>query len=331
MTNIALILAALALLVGGALLLRAGLRGRRVDDAPLCRACGFELTGLPAGSNCPECGADVGRPANVRVGHRRRRPGAVLLGVALLLVPPIVGGTLVSGIDPTPYKPAWWLMRELDARDSATVSAALGELSWRQTAGKLSKASADGLFDRALARQADTSKPWDPAWGGVLEIARAAGTLDDVRWSRYARQVFDFKLEARPRVRQGDPLPVELTINDARLGPTASFVAWYEWSTVRIGGTAFAPAKLGLGQGWIVVRDHGSNRTIDQSDGSDITARVPPGADDGGGHGSLLDRPLHRPILAVDPTIAGAGNGAGKCGSPRDHPAARRTGGVCHQ
>ena len=244
MTIIALVLLALALLVGGALLLRAGLRGRRVDDAPLCRACGFELTGLPAGSNCPECGADVGRPANVTVGHRRRRPGAVLLGIALLLAPLVVGGTLVSGIDPTPYKPAWWLMRELDARNPATVSAALGELSWRQAAGKLSKASADGLFDHALAQQADASKPWDPVWGVVLESGRILGTLDDARWSRYARQAFDFKLEVRPRVRQGDPLAVRFTTGKPRLASLANFEATYTWQSIQVGSTRLDPPPL---------------------------------------------------------------------------------------
>ena len=277
MIVIALILAALALLVGGALLLRAGLRGRRVDDAPLCRACGFELTGLPAGSNCPECGADVGRPQGVTVGHRRRRPGAVLLGVALLLAPLVVGGTLAGGIDPTPYKPAWWLMRELDARDPATVAAALAELGRRQAAGGLSKASAEGLFDHALSQQADASKPWNPAWGGLLESARTAGTLDDARWSRYARQAFDFKLEVRPRVRQGDPLPVDFTINRPRLGPTAAFDAWYKWSSVRVGGTARAPANLGLGSGAMQVGAGGWGWTGARSFDGKVSASLPPG------------------------------------------------------
>ena len=302
-----LILAGLVLLLGGGWLLRLGLRGRRVDDAPLCRACGFELTGLPAGSNCPECGADVGRPEAVTVGHRRRRPGAILLGLALLLVPLMVGGTLVSGIDPTPYKPAWWLLRELDARDPATVSAALAELGRRQAAGGLSASAVDALVKRALAVQADPAAPWDKRWGGFVEVARAAGTLDDARWSRYARQAFDFKLKVRPRVRQGDPLPVDFTINSPRLGPTASFGAWYEWSAVRVGGTSHAPAKLGLEPGAIGVRVGSWGETGQPSVGGDVTESLPPGPTTVAGTVRFWVGPssgISRPSMRPSPALA---------------------------
>ncbi len=71
----------------GALLLYRGLRGRRTDDHPLCRRCGFDLTGLPGGHPaCPECGATLAAPQAVRVGHRARRPAPLAAGLALLLL-----------------------------------------------------------------------------------------------------------------------------------------------------------------------------------------------------------------------------------------------------
>src|SRR5215208_2333842 len=48
-------------------------RGRRIDDHPLCRKCGFDLFGLPGTShNCPECGRDLRRRRATRIGHRQR-------------------------------------------------------------------------------------------------------------------------------------------------------------------------------------------------------------------------------------------------------------------
>jgi tRNA(Ile2) C34 agmatinyltransferase TiaS len=53
----------LGLIVVGISALVRGLRGRRIDDHPLCRRCGFDLTGKPETSTrCPECGSDLRRP-----------------------------------------------------------------------------------------------------------------------------------------------------------------------------------------------------------------------------------------------------------------------------
>jgi hypothetical protein len=55
-----LITLAIALFLGGISLVARGLRGRRIDDHPLCERCGFDLTGKPQGSDiCSECGAEL--------------------------------------------------------------------------------------------------------------------------------------------------------------------------------------------------------------------------------------------------------------------------------
>ncbi len=244
MTVLLTILAANALLLVGGGLLGVGWRGRRIDDHPLCRRCGFDLTGLPGGSNCPECGADVAAPKAVRVGHRRRRTALILLGLAVMLVPLVGGGLLLRGVDPTPYKPAWWLMREADSKNAATATAALDELGRRQAAGKLSASAVDALVSRALAVQADPAARWDGRWGGFVEAARAAGTLSDARWGQYARQAFGFELIVRPRVLRGDPLPITFSIDEPRLGPAAKFKAVYEWKSITLATSRLGPAAL---------------------------------------------------------------------------------------
>src|SRR4051812_1242733 len=104
--SVPFILTAAAML--GALLLATGLRGRRVDERPRCRRCGYDLSGRPAGSAvCSECGSDLNVPRAVRIGHRERRPGLVASGAVLLVLAATVGGVIVwaqaRGFDPAPY------------------------------------------------------------------------------------------------------------------------------------------------------------------------------------------------------------------------------------
>src|SRR5690349_8575504 len=80
-------LALLACTAFSVALIYLGLRGRRVDDHPLCRRCGYDLVGLPSdgsGRVCPECGSDLHRRRAIRTGHRARRRGQVAAGAALL-------------------------------------------------------------------------------------------------------------------------------------------------------------------------------------------------------------------------------------------------------
>src|SRR3982751_3540492 len=70
------------------------LRGRRVDDHPICRRCGFDVFGRPEGSStCSECGADLARRRAIRVGRRERRRGlARVAGSGVLMSAVVLGG-----------------------------------------------------------------------------------------------------------------------------------------------------------------------------------------------------------------------------------------------
>src|SRR4051812_46274060 len=74
-------------------LLFLGLRGRVVGSHPVCRKCGFDLTGLPVtSSNCPECGSDLRKPRATRRGHLVRRRGMLWTGAILLFMGLVSGG-----------------------------------------------------------------------------------------------------------------------------------------------------------------------------------------------------------------------------------------------
>src|SRR3954452_20405965 len=71
------------------------LRGRRVDDHPLCRRCGFDLFGKPAESTvCSECGADLGRRRAMRVGQRESRAGLLRMAWPALAISVVWSGLL---------------------------------------------------------------------------------------------------------------------------------------------------------------------------------------------------------------------------------------------
>src|SRR5215211_4567194 len=109
----------------GVLLLWRGRRGVVIDDHPLCRRCGFDLTGRPHDVNiCSECGTDLTLPNAVRVGHRRPRHRLIIAGVALMLIGLLPLGAIIVGatgaIDWQSHKPTWWLLREFDSPNTVT-------------------------------------------------------------------------------------------------------------------------------------------------------------------------------------------------------------------
>lgn len=82
---------ALLALVAGFLIARAA-RGTPVGWQPVCRRCKHDLRTVdPSKGTCPECGADLSRPAAVRTGGSVRRAGPI---VAAVLATALAGGAV---------------------------------------------------------------------------------------------------------------------------------------------------------------------------------------------------------------------------------------------
>lgn len=192
----------------GLALLAWGLRGRRLDDHPICRRCGYDLVGTEEPAVCPECGARLRRRHRIRRGRRRSRPVAVTIGGTLLLVGLSGLGLLVwqrsQGLDADALKPVW-LVR-LEARWGS--SGAKLELLRRIANALASQEQVDGIVADALDAQAQLHREWDPKWGELIEVAWAMGQLDDERLDRYIRQAVTIDLRPRTPVAVGDPVPV---------------------------------------------------------------------------------------------------------------------------
>ncbi len=209
------LIAALTLaLLASAALLAVGLRGRRTDDHPLCRRCGYDLTGRVS-DRCAECGADLSRRRATRVGHRVRRRGPLAAGVVVVLASVAVLGTrgvaAARRLSDPGNQPVWWLQHKLNGTP-ADRDAALTELRTRVRQEQLTPAQVISIVDRILDLLASPA-PWTWNLRNFVEDLHADHQLDAALWARYARQSFPVTLVARPTVRQGDPIPVEIAFD----------------------------------------------------------------------------------------------------------------------
>lgn len=217
------ILIPLVLLLGGIVLYLYGRRGRRVDDHPICRRCGFDLFGLPETSKvCSECGTDLQSPAAVRIGRRERRRGLVAWGLTIFLLSAgwlgLLGWAAFSDIDWNRQKPDWWLTMETGSANPVTRDAALDLLIRRLGTGELSDGRIIALVERGLTLQGDVNQPWVPQWGDLIEKARGLGKVKEEQFQRHARQAPQMFLDVRSQVRRGDPFPIIIGVRKSRVG-----------------------------------------------------------------------------------------------------------------
>lgn len=196
------------LLLAGLVTLLIGWRGRRVDDHPICRRCGFDLYGKPADSDtCSECGADVGHPKAIRLGRRKKRRGLIGAGIVLTVIG--LAGVGVGGwaagqqINWTPWLPLKWIVADLDSAAYGTYDPAATEINRRLTTGSLSSSQVDWLIQTALAKQADRTVPWPQGWQETLDNLIAKNLLDHNRLETYLTQAASPTLEVKPVLRRG--------------------------------------------------------------------------------------------------------------------------------
>jgi hypothetical protein len=197
------------------LLMLVAFRGRRIDDHPTCRKCGFDLFGLPPTShNCPECGRELKRRRAICVGHRRRFKSVLLLGLMLFLASAswlgFLGVMIARHEDWNRRKPLAWLLR--DVNSPVARNGAITELINRVRRNELSDQDVTNIANIALAHQADRSVAWQPRWGQFIEAAHTANRLKVAQWQRYEQQALDcFQFEVRPEVRLDHPIPFRIT------------------------------------------------------------------------------------------------------------------------
>ncbi|MEM9420130.1 MAG: hypothetical protein AAGA25_13910 [Planctomycetota bacterium] len=202
----------------GLLLLIVGRRGKRIDDHPICRGCGFDLIGtlepIPdKHPKCPECGTR----REPRIGNRQRRPVLAWAGVILMLAS--LGGAGVWGYDHygseqlAQYKPMWLLRWEARSGSSNAAEVALDEMSRRLMSGQLSIATAERLLDDVVTygpagnqavANASIGNVWDDL--AVELIRQGVGTATE--HETIGRSWIETTVQLRLHVRLGDSVPI---------------------------------------------------------------------------------------------------------------------------
>lgn len=250
------IVAAAVLLMLGVALISLGLRGRRLDDHPVCRRCRFDLSGTPGRALCPECGSKLEAPAAMRIGNRRRRPGLIAAGIACVVLLLLGAGLAFSSsrFNLAPHLPTPVLMLQARIAGSAAESLAAKELIARHAAKKLSPSQTAAALDLALARQADRSRAWDPAWGDYIAAVHAAGGLSVQQLAQYLENGLLPTISVRPRAIAGEKAGLEAAIRADRLSAATSISVLMELERLSVGETPVTDiaggATLGMnGQG----------------------------------------------------------------------------------
>lgn len=216
MALIILALAASALL--GALLVFQGFRGKPVPGTTVCRACRFDLSGLPAASACPECGTPLSNPTAIvpkRARSRLRISAGAFLLVPLLLAAVLATASLTK-LNLNPYKPAWLLRAEAHGLSSSSTSA-ITELLRRYRAGDFSVSDVKPIVLQALPRAETDPATWNIAWSDLIALARVDGLVTDTQWTEYVFFAMNIDLTTRKVIRQGQHVPFGYSVSAPRL------------------------------------------------------------------------------------------------------------------
>jgi predicted RNA-binding Zn-ribbon protein involved in translation (DUF1610 family) len=219
----ALLLSGVAAVLISLPLLLLGIRGRRVNEHPVCRACRFNLSGLaPVALACPECGASLASPRAIRVGERRRIARLVLAAVVLLGAGAfcVTAGAWkrIAALDMQSLKPFSMLSSEARSPRPIAMDSAIRELDRRWNKRRLSGQQVREVVALGLNLQSDMNGPWDPSWADLLDSLRRGGRLDPDQTTRFLRQMMGFALDVPRTVAPGAVLTPRLVVDGGR-GP----------------------------------------------------------------------------------------------------------------
>ncbi len=211
------------LLALGLILFITGMRGRKVNDHPICRGCRFDLVGIyPGSSRCPECGKELDGSA-IRVGKRKRRPWLAISGAMLAVTSLLAGGSLIV-IDNREYDwayfvPTSWLIARIGDDESGTDGRIIGELYNRHEFGTLTQTQMDEIAAITLKRQADLSLDWHRRSGALMERLIAFNDISPTDASTYFEQIqVEIVVQTVSKARTDATIPIAVAVTLDRTG-----------------------------------------------------------------------------------------------------------------
>ena len=207
--SLATILPALA----GVVLLIIAAIPRKVGDAPHCRKCQYNLTGITS-QRCPECGRNIDAKLVIR-GRREKRTrlmivGYVLCGVAwLFFLGNISTGNVYRhvGIER--------VIRSIQSESYFGWPRAYNELERRIKAGEVSQSDLSPFVQWTLdnSERYTHSTEFSPKGlrlANLLDLARVRNLLTDTQEVRFKENLVKFDLDVRQIVVTGDKISCQL-------------------------------------------------------------------------------------------------------------------------
>jgi hypothetical protein len=214
-------------MVVAAVLVVVGWRGRRIDNHPICRKCGFDLFGIiPDAESCPECGVPLTFSTIDRRGRRARSSRLVLVGVALLMTCMGLVAVSLSTVSIRPMLPTSLVLIEL-RYGGGSAEAAAEELIDRRQDKRLDDETLLGLVREFLDKQSDRESRWNPAWGDMIELAERDELLSDEQSARYAEQGVSIGVHVHTQMVSGNaPTIIVGNTNEPRFGTNGPLYSW---------------------------------------------------------------------------------------------------------
>ncbi len=235
-----LVLLLVAMIVGVVLVV-VGLKGRRINDHPVCKQCHFDLLGTyPEVVTCPECGAGLKRDNAVVQGARKKMPAVVTVGALLVLTPLLPVGavafTILTGSDVNAIKPLGLILWEARRAEPVQAAKLADEVMNRILAKKLSPSQYQNVIETVLDVQGDRQLAWADSWGTIIDRADLDGVLTPTQKARYAEQAAVLDLQPRPKVYAGSVLPAYVTLVESRVAANSAELVHVSLKAATLGG-----------------------------------------------------------------------------------------------
>jgi len=222
--------------VAGLAILILGWRAR-AGEAPHCRKCNFDLSGLGTPEQCPECGRGLTHSRAIRRGAPRKRRSLVLAGGAVLFASLVALGWVFASTQTqwNKYKPTFLLFQEARLLGEAASGSAIDELIRRDTVSPLDARALQALIDAALD-ETETFDSRNPnRWARLVAHAGSRDMLTPEQRSRYLEWILaDAELVMQKHHLAGEPIGKGAFLEFPRVQSSHVIPLWLTWTAVPV-------------------------------------------------------------------------------------------------
>ncbi|NOX58950.1 MAG: hypothetical protein GXP29_08850 [Planctomycetes bacterium] len=200
-------------LILGIFLLWRGWRPRRRGEAPHCRQCEYNLTGLQS-DRCPECGNAIAADSIV-YGTRYKRPGLIATGVVSLLLGVVLSVGMLSNVNWYPYKPTGWIINDIQSKNATVSWKGWAEFTRRLKRGDVSERHQTRMIELSLIEQGrPATTKFNPRLEGYIEFlgdAYVRGRMSEEQEATFFKQILRLEFKVREQTIVGDRVRYRVT------------------------------------------------------------------------------------------------------------------------